>query len=54
MSLASAGLVSAASQAASLRAWPAAGVLAGWTFLLVSDSSIGVPPVVTRAQGPGG
>ena len=54
MSLASAGPASSASQAANLRAWPAAGVLAGWTFLLVSDSSIGVPPVVTRTQSPGG
>jgi hypothetical protein len=53
MSLASAGPAPAASQAADLRAWPAVGVLAGWTFLLVSDSSIGVPPVVTRTQSPG-
>jgi hypothetical protein len=54
MSLVRAGLPSWASQARNLQAWPAMGVLAGWTFLLVSDSSIGVPPVVTRTQSPGG
>jgi hypothetical protein len=54
MSLVSAGPASAASQAANLLAWPATGVLAGWTFLLVSNSSIGMPPVVTRTQRPGG
>ena len=54
MSLVSAGPASAASQAVILRAWPAAGMLAGWKFLLVSGSSIGMPPVVTRTQSPGG